>query len=505
MRIAVVMRDITEQKQADEKLQIAASVFAHAMEGIMVTDSEGKIIQVNDAFSDISGYNQEEIVGKTPRILSSGRQPKEVYATMWHDLMTKGHWYGELWNRRKNGEVYAAMENISAIVNRKDNSRRYVALLSDITLYKAHQQELEHIAHFDILTNLPNRWLLSDRLRQAIAQCKRQKLLLAVVFLDLDGFKAVNDEYGHLAGDNLLIALTKNMAESLREVDTLARVGGDEFIAILVDVQDLETSLPMFIRLLVAAAQPVPFDGVTLQVSASMGVTFYPQAEEVDADILIRQADQAMYQAKQSGKNRYHIFDVGMDKLTRNHNENIERIRNALIAGEFELYYQPKVNLRLGSIIGAEALIRWHHPHKGLLLPGDFLPMIENHPLSIDVGNWVINTAMSQIESWHASGLELPISVNISKRQLQQQDFIETLRLSLNAHPTVKPGDLSMEILEANVMRDLTRVSQLIDACRELGINFSLDDFGNGYSSLTYLKRLPINELKIDQSVGRSR
>ena len=208
-----------------------------------------------------------------------------------------------------------------------------------------------------------------------------------------------------------------------------------------------------------------------------------------------------MYQAKQSGKNRYHIFDAGMDKLTRNHNENIERIRNALIAGEFELYYQPKVNLRLGSIIGAEALIRWHHPHKGLLLPGDFLPMIENHPLSIDVGNWVINTAMSQIESWHASGLELPISVNISKRQLQQQDFIETLRLSLNAHPTVKPGDLSMEILEADVMRDLTRVSQLIDACRELGINFSLDDFGNGYSSLTYLKRLPINELKIDQSV----
>ena len=499
----VVMRNITEQKQADEKFQIAASVFAHALEGIMITDSEGTIIQVNDAFSEISGYNQEEILGKTPRILSSGRQPKEVYTAMWHDLLTKGHWYGEFWNRRKNGEVYAAMENISAIVNRQDNSRRYVALLSDITVYKAHQQELEHIAHFDILTNLPNRWLLSDRLRQAIAQCKRQKQLLAVVFLDLDGFKAVNDEYGHLAGDNLLIALTKNMTQSLREVDTLARVGGDEFIALLVDVQDVETSLPMFVRLLVAAAQPVPFDGVTLQVSASMGITFYPQAEEVDADILIRQADQAMYQAKQSGKNRYHIFDVGLDKLTRNHNENIEHIRNALIAGEFELYYQPKVNLRLGSIIGAEALIRWRHPHKGLLLPEDFLPIIENHSLSIDVDNWVINTAMSQIESWHASGLKLPVSVNISKRQLQQPDFIETLRLSLNAHPTVKPGDLSMEILETSVMRDISKISQLIDECRELGINFSLDNFGNGYSSLTYLKRLPINELKIDQSFMR--
>ncbi len=499
----VVMRNITEQKQADEKLQIAASVFAHALEGIMVTDCEGKIIQVNDAFSKISGYDPEEILGKTPQILSSGRQPKEVYTAMWHDLMTKGHWYGEFWNRRKNGEVYAAMENISAIVNKQDNSIRYVALVSDITLFKAHQQELERIAHFDILTNLPNRWLLSNRLNQAIAHCKRQKKLLALVFLDLDGFKAVNDEYGHLAGDNLLIALTKNMTQSLREVDTLARVGGDEFIALLVDVQDIETSLPMFVRLLVAAAQPVPFDGVTLQVSASMGVTFYPQADEVDADILIRQADQAMYQAKQSGKNRYHIFDVGMDKQTRNHNENIERIRNALIAGEFELYYQPKVNLRLGRVIGAEALIRWHHPHKGLLLPEAFLPMLENHSLSIDIDNWVINTAMSQIESWHASGLELPVSVNISKRQLQQQDFIDTLRLLLNAHPTVKPGDLSMEILETSIMRDLTRVSRLIEECRELGIKFSLDNFGNGYSSLTYLKGLPINELKIDQSVMR--
>ncbi len=499
----VTHTNITEHKEAEAKLQLAASVFNHAREGIMITADDGVIIQVNDAFSEISGYSRDELLGKNPRLLSSGRQDKEFFTAMWNDLNTKGHWYGEFWNRRKNGEVYAVMESISAVSNSQDNCIKYVALMSDITLSKAHEHELEHSAHYDALTNLPNRVLLADRIQQAIAQSRRSGQVIALVFLDLDGFKAINDTHGHLAGDHLLIAVAHNMAQILRGVDTLARIGGDEFVALLVNVGDIETSEPLFTRLLAAAAVPELFGDTTLQVSASMGITFYPQTEDVDADILIRQADHAMYQSKLTGKNRYHIFDVDMDKLTRTHYESMESIRRALAAGEFVLYYQPKVNLRLGIIIGAEALIRWQHPVKGLLAPADFLPLIENHPLSIDVGNWVINTAMAQIESWRTSGLKLPVSVNICALQLQQEDFIECLRAALKAHPAVQPGDLTMEILETSAMRDLTKVSRLIEECRELGVSFSLDDFGTGYSSLTYLKRLPISQLKIDQSFVR--
>jgi diguanylate cyclase (GGDEF)-like protein len=427
----------------------------------------------------------------------------ETYAAMWRDLETKGHWYGEIWNRRKNGEVYAAMESITAVVNSRDNSRQYVALLSDITRLKEHEFELEHIAHFDSLTNLPNRVLLADRIQQAIAHSRRSGEIIALLFLDLDGFKTINDTYGHLTGDQLLIGVANAMQQTLREVDTLARLSGDEFVALLINVGDIEARGSLFKRLLAAAALPVTFDKLVLQVSASMGVTFYPQVEEVDADLLIRQADQAMYQAKLSGKNRYHIFDTVLDKLTRGHNESLENIRLALLANEFELYYQPKVNLRLGQIVGAEALIRWQHPTKGLLAPAEFLPLVENHALSVDIGEWVINTAMTQIESWHKTGLNLPISVNINARQLQQDGFLECLRQLLKAHPTVQQGDLELEILETSAMRDLTKVSQLIADSRDIGILFSLDDFGTGYSSLTYLKRLPISQLKIDQSFVR--
>ena len=499
----VMMRNITAEKQAIEKLQLAASVFSHAQEGIMITQKDGEIIEVNDAFTKISGFSREEILGKNPRILSSGRMAIETYAAMWRDLETKGHWYGEIWNRRKNGEVYAAMESITAVVNSRDNSRQYVALLSDITRLKEHEFELEHIAHFDSLTNLPNRVLLADRIQQAIAHSRRSGEIIALLFLDLDGFKTINDTYGHLTGDQLLIGVANAMQQTLREVDTLARLSGDEFVALLINVGDIEARGSLFKRLLAAAALPVTFDKLVLQVSASMGVTFYPQVEEVDADLLIRQADQAMYQAKLSGKNRYHIFDTVLDKLTRGHNESLENIRLALLANEFELYYQPKVNLRLGQIVGAEALIRWQHPTKGLLAPAEFLPLVENHALSVDIGEWVINTAMTQIESWHKTGLNLPISVNINARQLQQDGFLECLRQLLKAHPTVQQGDLELEILETSAMRDLTKVSQLIADSRDIGILFSLDDFGTGYSSLTYLKRLPISQIKIDQSFVR--
>jgi diguanylate cyclase (GGDEF)-like protein/PAS domain S-box-containing protein len=502
-KLTAFIKDITTRIQNTEQIHLAASVFTHAREAILITDNQGLIIRVNQAFSEITGYSFKEVEGKNPSMLSSGRQSKEFYTNMWSALKTKGHWYGEIWNRHKNGEVYALTENISTVFDSQDQPLQYVALMSDITKIKAHEYELEHSAHFDALTNLPNRTLLADRLHQAIAQCKRQNQLLALVFVDLDGFKTVNDDYGHLAGDQLLIGVSNAMQQTLREVDTLARIGGDEFIALLVDVGDIDKCVPLFTRLLLAAAQPELFNDISLQVSASMGVTFYPQTDDVDADILIRQADQAMYQAKLTGKNRYHIFDIELDNLTRTHNESLESIRRALDAGEFVLYYQPKINLRLGKIVGVEALIRWQHPSKGLLAPNDFLPFIENHTLAIDIGLWVINTALNQIESWHKAGLKLPVSVNVGARQLQQEGFFESLCQLLAVHPIVKPGDLEIEVLETSAMKDLNKISDLINASKGIGILFSLDDFGTGYSSLTYLKRLPVHQLKIDQSFVR--
>jgi diguanylate cyclase (GGDEF)-like protein/PAS domain S-box-containing protein len=502
-QFVVFLQDINERKQAEEKLQLAASVFTHVREGIMITSGNGAIIQVNAAFSEITGYNCDEVQGKNPRFLSSGRQEPEFYINMWHNLINKGYWHGEFWNRRKNGEVYPVTQNITAIRNTEGNTQYYIALLSDITLLKAHEHELERSAHFDPLTNLPNRTLLIDRLHQGIAHTKRHGQLLAVIFLDLDGFKAINDNYGHLAGDQLLIAVANNLKQTLREIDTIARIGGDEFIVLLLDLGDIETSIPLLTRLLTAASKPTQFDGIPLQVSASMGITFYPQAEEADADLLIRQADQAMYQAKMRGKNRYNIFDAIQSSLAYTQHESLDRIRNGLAAGEFVLYYQPKVNLRKGIIIGTEALIRWQEPDKGLLLPNIFLPLIENHPLSIELGEWVIDTALSQIEQWHTYGLNIPVSVNIGALQLQQEEFFERLLALIKAHPGVRPGDLEVEILETNVMKDLRKVSKVIDAGRGIGVHFSLDDFGTGYSSLTYLKRLPVSQIKIDQSFVR--
>jgi diguanylate cyclase (GGDEF)-like protein/PAS domain S-box-containing protein len=366
------------------------------------------------------------------------------------------------------------------------------------------QEKMEHIAHYDALTSLPNRVLLADRLRQAMAQSHRHGELLAVAYLDLDSFKSINDLHGHGAGDQLLMTISTRMKATMRDGDTLARLGSDEFIAVLTGLDKIETGIPKLADLLDAVAQPLQINGSLLQVSASLGVTFYPQAEEVDPDQLLRQADQAMYQAKQSGKNRYHIFDAEQDRNVRGHHADLERIRVALAGHEFELHYQPKVNMRTGKLVGAEALIRWCHPERGLLPPALFLPSIEDHQLSVELGEWVIETALTQIDIWHAAGLNIPVSVNISARQMQQPDFVERLRLQLAAHPGIKPGDLEMEVLETSALEDLAKATKVINACNKLGVKFALDDFGTGYSSLTYLKRLPFTLLKIDQSFVRN-
>ena len=502
-RLIVLSRDITERKLAEEKLMLAASVFTCAREAIMITATDGTIIDVNDAFTHITSFSREEVLGQNPSILSSGRQDKEFYASFWRDLIEKGHWYGEVWNRRKDGAVYAVMQTISAVRDTQGKISQYVALFSDITAIKEHQNQLEHIAHYDVLTNLPNRSLLADRLHQSMSQAQRRGQLLAVAYLDLDGFKQVNDRYGHEVGDQLLIALANRMKDSLREVDTLARLGGDEFVAILLDLENISASEALLERLLVAAALPVHIGALVLQVSASLGVTFYPQTQEVEADQLLRQADQAMYQAKLAGKNRFHVFDAEQDSSLRGHHESLERIRRALTDHEFVLHYQPKVNMRTGRVIGAEALIRWQHPDKGLLAPAVFLPVIEDHPLAVDVGEWVIDTALTQMERWRDQGLDVPVSVNVGARQLQQANFVERLVALLAGHPQVSPSNLELEVLETSALQDLARVSRVIEACREIGVRFALDDFGTGYSSLTYLKRLSVAQLKIDQSFVR--
>ena len=496
----VVFLDITDRKQAEEKQKLAASVFTHADEGILITDADANIIDSNEAFTYITSYTKEEVLGQNPRILSSGRHEKAFYIALWRDLIDKGHWYGEIWNRRKNAEVYAVMQNISAVRDAQGKTQHYVALFSDITMLKAHESQLEHLAHYDTLTLLPNRALLADRLRQYMAQTHRRGQMMALAYLDLDGFKCINDTHGHQAGDHLLITVSDRMKQTLREGDTLARIGGDEFVAVLNDLNDVSVSVQMLDRLLMAAAEPLLVGDLVLKVSASIGVTFYPQAEDIEPDQLLRQADQAMYQAKLSGRNCFHVFDPEIDRDTRGRHEGQERIRQAMSAGEFVLYYQPKVNARKGIVVGAEALIRWQHPQRGLLPPVEFLPVIENHPLAINIGEWVIDSTLGQMTMWQDAGVHIPVSVNVSARQLQQTDFVNRLRALLAKHPQVSPHDLKLEILETSALQDLSRVSNFIELCREFGVTFSLDDFGTGYSSLTYLKRLAVAELKIDQS-----
>ena len=492
-----------ERKRAGERLKTLSRAIAQSPVSIVITDPAGCIDYVNPKFEEVTGYRSSEAIGKTPRILSSGEKSREEYHKLWNTITSGQTWSGDFHNCRKDGTLFWEHATISPILDEQGALIHFVAVKEDITQRKKHQQQLEHIAHYDVLTNMPNRALLADRLGRAMAQAQRRGQQLAVAYLDLDGFKAINDTHGHEAGDQLLITVATRMKQALREVDTLARIGGDEFVAVLVDLADVDASVPMLTRLLTAAAQPVQFGDLMLHVSASLGVTFYPQVQDTEADQLLRQADHAMYQAKVSGKNRYHFFDTAQDSSLRDHHESLENIRQALSNDEFVLHYQPKVNMRTGAVIGAEALIRWQHPLRGLLAPASFLPVIEDHPLAVDIGEWVIHRALSQMETWQAGGLAVPVSVNIGARQLQQADFVLRLRELLAAHPKVKPGDLALEVLETSALEDLEHVSGVMASCQAMGVTFALDDFGTGYSSLTYLKRLPVTMLKIDQSFVR--
>ncbi|MFP5205908.1 MAG: PAS domain S-box protein [Acidobacteriota bacterium] len=501
--IVIFSEDITQQKQAEERMRLAATVFTNAAEGIAITDADANILEVNEAFTRITGYRREEVLGKNPRILQSGVQTPEFYENMWQSLLKSGQWSGEIWNRTKEGEIFAEELKIDAIRDAQGNAVQYVALFSDVTQTKEQQRQLEHVAHYDALTGLPNRSLLVDRLRQGMAQAHRRNQFLALAYLDLDGFKAINEKYGQDAGDNLLTAVARRMKLALREGDSLARLGGDEFAVVILDLPNPEAANQALARLLSATGQSMRMGTRHLRVTASIGAAIYPAPDDPDADQLLRQAGQAMYQAKVAGRNRVVLFDSSQDKTLQVRSQELERILRALTQREFVLYFQPKVNMRTGMVVGAEALIRWRHPERGLLAPGQFLPIIDNHPLSIELGEWVIDTALAQMETWLDAGLDLPISVNVGALQLQQQDFAERLRLLLAAHPPIRPGKLELEVLETSALQDLVQTSSVLEACRTLGVSVAIDDFGTGYASLTYLKRLPVQTLKIDQSFVR--
>jgi diguanylate cyclase (GGDEF)-like protein/PAS domain S-box-containing protein len=502
LHVRGIVEDITHRKVTENGLKLAASVFTHSREGIIITDADATIIDVNDSFSYITGYSRAEALGQKPSLLKSNRNDPGFFEKLWQDLLTKKHWYGEIWNRHKNGDDYVIMINISALLNNLGDTQSYVALFSDITATKSHQQQLEHIANYDALTGLPNRLLLADRLEQAIIQSERQGSSLALVYLDLDGFKAVNDQHGHTVGDALLITLSQRMRAMLREIDTLARIGGDEFVVVLVNLDNQQDCEPLLERLLRSAADPVIVDGLILQVSASIGVTLYPK-DNVDADRLLRHADQAMYGAKQSGKNRYLYFDLIQSAALKSEQENLASIRSAMDKSEFVLHFQPKVNMKTGQVIGAEALIRWQHPEQGLLMPAAFLPLIKDHAYDIELGEWVLDAAFAQLADWQQQNFIIPVSVNIGAHHLQKECFVLGLSQRFAAYPNILAHQIELEILESSALEDLNNASNIMKSCCELGVHFALDDFGTGYSSLTYLKRLPINMLKIDQSFVR--
>jgi diguanylate cyclase (GGDEF)-like protein/PAS domain S-box-containing protein len=494
--------DITSRKQLEAAQCSAAVVFENCCEGVLVADARGNISRVNPAFTRITGYAEHEVLGRSPRVLSSGRHDEAFYREFWSALNGGGVWRGEIWNRTKTGELYVAHQSVCVVKDEQGQPQHFVSVFSDVTQLKTHEEELDRLAHFDALTGLPNRSLLADRLQQAIHRANRNGRSCAVCVVDLDDFKQINEQHGRAAGDQFIVGVAENLKRVLRVDDTLARLGGDEFVVLLPDVANPKEGTQVLDRVLAAIARPVHIANVDIESSGSIGVSLYP-ADDVDPDTLLRHADHAMQQAKQSGKARYQLFDPEIDRTARHRLEQLIHLEQALRESQFVLFYQPKVDLVSGQMVGAEALIRWSHPERGLIPPGEFLSHLQGSRLEFEVGDWVIDSALLQMSHWKTQGLAIPVSVNVSANQLMDAGFTERLRRALERHEGVDPRHLELEVLETVAISDLGRASEVLRGCIELGVGFSLDDFGTGYSSLTYLRKLPVHTLKIDQSFVR--
>ena len=506
-RVILTARDIGKQRAAEERHQLSAKLFQHLHEGLLITDANHRVLDVNPAFSAITGYSRDEVLGTVPALMRpapSGSAVERQQTIMRDSLQASGTWRGELVDRRRNGEPCTLQVTISAVKSHSGQIRYHALALADITQAQAQRAQLERQAHSDELTGLPNRARLAHMLRESMQASEREGFLLTICYLDLDHFKPVNDRYGHEAGDRLLVDLADRLRRSLRHWasgdDAVARLGGDEFV-LLLRTATLEEGRHAVERVMRNVSQPYAL-GVgagPVVVTASIGATVYP-IDKADADTLLRHADHAMYGAKQAGRNGYLFFDAEHDRRTEAHFEALGRVQDALDANQFTLYYQPKVDMRLGKVLGVEALLRWKHPKHGVIAPAQFLPLIEHTGLSARLGDWVLQQGIEQLAKWQRQGLDMTVSVNISARHLQEPLFAKRLAALLGRHSTPVAQRLIIEVLETAALADVDYTCELMQECRALGVRFALDDFGTGYSTFTYLKRLPLDILKIDRS-----
>lgn len=501
VRIRGLIENISERKLAEQALRLTACVFTHIQEGALITDRNGAILDINPAFTRLTGYTHDEVLGKNSSLLRSEIQATGFYKKLWETLLDQGKWSGEIQGCKKDGSGFLEWLSISAVRNAADRITHFVGIFSDISPLKQHTSKLEQLAYYDPLTSIPNRLLLADRMHQAVAQTRRQNCLLAVGYLDLDSFKPVNDKFGHEMGDRLLIEISHRIGKTIREIDTVARLGGDEFAFLLLGLENMEQCSVTLQRILDSIARPITLGENSVEVSASIGVSLFP-LDDADPDTLLRHADQAMYQAKQLGKNRFQIYDSALELNIRTHGEVLNRVKYALENDELIIHYQPKISLRSGEIAGVEALIRWQHPDCGMVLPTDFLPLLHGNILAQTIDRWVMEQAMRQMLLWSQQGLELEVSINLGVHTLQCEDFINFLSSLLQRYPTVRPELYQLEILETTglPLEDVDFISRTMRDCMKLGVHFALDDFGTGYSSLTFLKHLPAQSIKIDQS-----
>jgi diguanylate cyclase (GGDEF)-like protein/PAS domain S-box-containing protein len=502
-RLLGFFRDITARKAMEGRMRLAASVYEVSIEGITITDTAGRIIDVNDACCQISGYPRNELIGKTPAIFRSGHHPDAFYRLMWESLASQGSWNGEIWNRRKSGEMYPAWLTISCIRDEQGSVVNYVALLTDITRRKEAEERAQYLAFYDPLTSLPNRRLLIDRLGQAMASSERQQSHGAVLFIDLDNFKRLNDTKGHNAGDQLLVEVATRLGRVIRDEDTVARLGGDEFVVMLEGLsEDIDQAVGevdlIAEKLRVAIALPFVLGDFRYQVTTSIGAALFRGNEESINDLLKR-ADAAMYQSKSAGRNAFRFFDAELQQALDRRIELEAELRHALDDHQFRLFYQVQAD-REGSILGAEGLVRWSHPQHGLLLPSEFIGVCEETGLILELGRWVLETACHQLKEWAAQAetAGLTLSVNVSAVQFYQANFVDMV-VDVLQRTGANPQLLKLEITESVLLEKIEESILKMDALRKLGIRFSLDDFGTGYSSLIYLKRLPLYQLKIDQ------
>ncbi len=507
VRLLATLSDVDERHEAQERQRLSASLFQHLHEGLLITDPELRVLDANPAYAEILGVPREEMLGQVPSLLRptpADPLARQQRAGMWAGLRNNGSWRGELLERRRNGEMCTLQVTMSSVLGPQGDTRYHVLVISDITEQRVQRERLERQAHYDELTRLPNRAHLSQLLTDAMRAADRDGYLLVVCYLDLDRFKPVNDRYGHAAGDRLLIELSGRLRSALRTretwADTAARLGGDEFV-LLLRAGTIEEARMAVERVLRVVSQPYLVDPAeeAVQITASMGATVYP-IDRSDADTLLRHADHAMYGAKQSGRNGYLFFDPEHRRRTEERVMAIGRVQEALDLGEFVLFYQPKVDMRSGEVLGFEALLRWDHPQHGLIAPMQFLPLIENTGLSARVGDWVFAQALDHLSSWRRAGLDISVSVNVAARHLQEPDFAQRLSELLARHAQPLASHFELEVLETAAHADIEATSALLARCRTLGVRFALDDFGTGYSTLTYLKRLPVDVLKIDRS-----